>query len=96
MYAFYVHNFAPMADGSFGFPLKQVQMLLGHAELKTTQRYARQDSMKLEVAIGVLNIAQSRDQFFSIDKQRLAFLEQKVAEIKMRIEKRNSGELGND
>jgi integrase len=96
MYGFYTHNFAPMPNGSFGLPLKQVQLLLGHASLKTTQRYARQDSMKLEVAIGALNIEQSRDQFFSIDKQRLAYLEQQVAEIKARIEKRNSGELEND
>jgi len=96
MYGFYLHNFSPMSDGGFGLPLKQVQMLLGHAYIKTTQRYARQDSMKLEVAIGALNIAQSRDQFFSIDKQRLAFLEQKVAEIKTRIEGSNSGELEHD
>lgn len=96
MYGFYLHNFAPMKDGSFGLPLKQVQMLLGHAYIKTTQRYARQDSMKLEVAIGALNIAQSRDQYFTIDKQRLAFLEQQVAEIKARIERSNSGELKHD
>lgn len=85
MYAYYVHNLAPTGDGTFGLPLKQVQLLLGHANIKSTQRYAREDFMMLEVTLGALNMAQMTSEFFSVDKVRLEFLKSKVAEIEARM-----------
>ena len=96
MYGYYTHNIAPLPDGNFGLPLKQVQLLLGHANIKSTQRYARQDLMMLEATISALNIAQSNDQYFSVDKTRLAFLKGKVAEIEARIESNEARGLEHD
>lgn len=96
MYGYYVHNFAPVGPGKFGLSLKEVQLLLGHKDIKSTKRYARQDMMKLEAAIGVMNMAQSSDPDFSIDRARLEYLRSQVSELESRIERKKLGELKND
>jgi integrase/recombinase XerD len=96
MYGYYTHNFAYLGDGEFGLPLKEVQLLLGHADIKTTQRYARQDIMKLEVAMGALNMAQASDPFFSIEKAKLEFLEAKIAETRANLKQNKLGNTEND
>jgi integrase/recombinase XerD len=95
MYGYYVHNFAPKANGEFGLPLKQVQMLLGHASIKSTQRYARQDSTKLNAAMSALNMARSNDASFSINQSRIRYLENLIKEIKAQKDDGNK-EIGND
>jgi hypothetical protein len=52
--------------------------------------------MMLEATISALNIAQSNDQYFSVDKTRLAFLKGKVAEIEARIESNEARGLEHD
>lgn len=96
MYGYYTHNFAYVGNGKFGLPLKEVQLLLGHADIKTTQRYARQDIMKLEVAMGALNMAQASDPFFSIEKAKLEFLEAKIAETRANLEHQRLRSNDND
>ncbi len=51
MYGTYLLNYFPRANGEFGLPPPMVQQLMGHAELKTTLKYARydQDLLKLEI-----------------------------------------------
>ena len=91
MYAYYLHNFAPMANGTFGLELKQVQILLGHASIKSTQRYARQDQMKLTAAMSALNMARSNNSHFSVTNARIEFLKQEIK----RLELENKTEGGN-
>jgi integrase len=43
MYGTYLLNYFPREDGSFGLPMGLVMRLMGHAELKTTAKYARHD-----------------------------------------------------
>ena len=52
--------------------------------------------MKLEVAMGALNMAQASDPFFSIQKARLEYLEQQVAETKAKIEQSKLGDSQHD
>jgi integrase len=82
MYAYYIKNFAPTGQGQFGLPLKQVQLLLGHQDIKSTQRYAREDFTKLEAALSAINMARSNDQFFSVNEAKIKFLEEQIAQLK--------------
>ena len=43
MYGTYLLNFFPCANGEYGLPLPMVQQLMGHANLKSTLKYARYD-----------------------------------------------------
>jgi integrase len=51
MYGTYALNYFPRANGEYGLPLPMVQQLLGHADPKSTLKYARYDKdlLKLEV-----------------------------------------------
>lgn len=42
-YGTYLLNYFPRASGEYGLPIGLVQQLMGHAEIKTTQKYARHD-----------------------------------------------------
>lgn len=42
-YGFYVYNYCPNIDGGYGLPLPEVQQVMGHACIKSTRRYARND-----------------------------------------------------
>ena len=43
MYGTYALNYFPRANGDFGLPVPMVQQLLGHADTKSTLKYARFD-----------------------------------------------------
>lgn len=49
-YGIYTLNYLPRPNGDYGLPLAWVQQLMGHAEIKSTKKYARYDKelMKLE------------------------------------------------
>lgn len=51
MYGTYLLNYFPRANGDYGLPVPMVQQLMGHANLKSTLKYARydQDLLKLEI-----------------------------------------------
>ena len=42
-YATYLLNYFPCIDGGFGLNMGVVQQMMGHADLKSTQKYARHD-----------------------------------------------------
>jgi len=50
-YGTYLLNYFPRLNGDYGLPVSLVQQLMGHANIKSTLRYARhdQDLMKLEL-----------------------------------------------
>ena len=49
-YGIFTLNYLPRPNGDYGLPLAWVQQLMGHAEIKSTKKYARHDKelMKLE------------------------------------------------
>lgn len=50
MYGTYALNYFPRSDGGYGLPIAIVQQLLGHADIKSTYKYARydEDLLRLE------------------------------------------------
>jgi len=57
MYGFYLKNYAPRADGGYGFELSDVQTYMGHANPSQTKRYALDEKEKLEMKIIYANEA---------------------------------------
>lgn len=51
MYGTYLLNYFPRANGDYGLPVPMVQQLMGHADQKSTLKYARYDKdlLKLEI-----------------------------------------------
>lgn len=51
MYGTYLLNYFPRANGDYGLPAQMVQQIMGHANMKSTLKYARydQDLLKLEI-----------------------------------------------
>lgn len=82
MYGYYLKNWAPNADGKFGFPLSDVQAFMGHKDINTTRRYARDDAIKLDAMIRYANALQSQGQFTSISEQKVKTLEQEIKRLK--------------
>jgi len=50
-YGTYLLNYFPRMNGDYGLPLPFVQQLMGHADIKSTMKYARYDEelMRLEL-----------------------------------------------
>ncbi|WP_288367801.1 site-specific integrase [uncultured Marinobacter sp.] len=57
MYGFYLANYALRADGGMGLPLPAIQAYMGHADIKTTRKYARSDKELLKLQLGFANRA---------------------------------------
>lgn len=47
LYGVYMLNDYPLAPGRFGLPLTDIQMLMGHKSIRTTEKYARPKATRL-------------------------------------------------
>ena len=54
-YGTFMLNYVPLGDGEYGLRPVEVQQLMGHKELKSTMKYARQDKLALEAKILLMN-----------------------------------------
>jgi len=54
-YGSYLLNYFPRVDGGFGLNMGIVQQMLGHAEMKSTQKYARHDKDLIMVELKYAN-----------------------------------------
>lgn len=84
-YGFYLYNYIPVvdADGNVlgqGFPLAYVKILMGHASIKSTEKYAREDVDLIQFAISASNVyvknkgiapKELLEQFYARQMQRL-------------------------
>jgi len=82
MYGYYIKNWIPSHNGGFGFPLSDVCMLMGHKDINTTKRYARDDSMKLEAMIRYANTLQTQGLFTTVSDQKVKMLEKEIKRLK--------------
>ncbi|MGK0270744.1 MAG: integrase [Cocleimonas sp.] len=87
MYGYYLLNYAPLPNGEFGFPIKKVQMFLGHAEIKSTQRYAREDATKLSAALSAMNVLRNKNPHFSINNSKIDFLKSEILRLETEIQR---------
>lgn len=54
-YGMYLLNYFPRVDGSYGLDIGVVQQIMGHADLKSTQKYARHDYDLIETELRFAN-----------------------------------------
>lgn len=54
-YGTYLLNYFPRIDGSHGLDIGVVQQVMGHADLKSTQKYARHDQELIELELRFAN-----------------------------------------
>lgn len=54
-YGFYVLNYFPRKDGTYGLPMAVVKQLMGHVEVRSTEVYARHDRDLAEEDIAFAN-----------------------------------------
>jgi integrase len=55
MYGTYLLNYLPRADGSYGLPIALVKILMGHANIASTEVYARRDIDLVEADLAYAN-----------------------------------------
>ena len=55
-YGTYMLNYAPVGPDSFGLRPVEVQRLMGHQNLETTMKYARQDKLALDAKLMFMNM----------------------------------------
>lgn len=55
MYGTYLLNYFPRPDGTYGLPIVVVQKLMGHANLRATEKYARHDVDLIETELAYAN-----------------------------------------
>lgn len=96
MYGYYLKNFCPMPDGSFGMNLKSVSKYMGHKEMSSTERYARDDILKLTSAMSAMNIERNRMPHFSIKNAKIEFLQAEIDRLRAMGTETNGMELVHD
>jgi len=87
MYAYYLRNYCPNPEGidRFGFDDHQVKTFLGHRDINTTQRYARQDAKLLEATLAAANMLRMRDPSFSSTNVAIQHLEGQLANLRKTV-----------
>jgi len=83
MYGYYLKNFCPRGNGKFGMELKEVQKYMGHANPSSTDRYARDDAIKLSAAMGAMNMYRNRMPNFNIRDAKIEYLESEIERLKL-------------
>lgn len=87
MYGTYLLNYFPRANGEYGLPVPLVQQLMGHANLKSTLKYARYDKDLLKLEIQNANqVIFGNGTPKSLLELKLEALESQVAKIRTQIE----------
>lgn len=86
MYGYYLVNYCPNPNPhsprKYGLELSMVQQLMGHALLKTTKRYARQDSHLLQASLATANLARLTGEAKTVLDARIAYHEEEIKQLK--------------
>jgi integrase len=81
-YGTYLLNYFPRSNGSYGLPMPFVQQLMGHADQKSTMKYARYDRDLMEIELRHANaLIFSSGTPKTLAQLRLDALNQKVGEL---------------
>jgi len=81
MYGYYLKNWAPNSDGGNGFALNDVRIFMGHKDIETTRRYARDDVLKLNALVNYSNALQSQGLFTTVSDQKIKMLEKEIKRL---------------
>lgn len=86
MYGTYLLNYFPRPNGQFGLPPVLVQKLMGHANLKSTMKYARYDQDLIEAELAYANqMVFGTGVSKSLADMQMAALLSRVAELEQMI-----------
>ena len=87
-YGTYLLNYFPCADGGFGLNMGIVQQMMGHAEMKSTQKYARHDKELIMTELRYANtIVFGRGFTKTLLQMKLETLNAQVRKVEAAIEK---------
>lgn len=85
MYGYYLVNHCPNpnphSQRKYGLELSLVQQLMGHALIKTTKRYARQDAHLLQAAIAASNFARLSGGAKTVLEARIEYHQQEIKQL---------------
>ncbi|MDH0640973.1 site-specific integrase, partial [Pseudomonas sp. GD03860] len=85
MYGYYLVNHCPNPNPhshrKFGLELSMVQQFMGHALIKTTKRYARQDAHLLQAAMAAANFARLSEGPKTVLEARIAYHQQEIKQL---------------
>ncbi|MFL9779787.1 tyrosine-type recombinase/integrase [Vibrio cyclitrophicus] len=101
MYGIYTFNHLPIISQddntikSYGLPLSYVKILMGHADIKSTEQYGRKDSSVTEVLITLAN-NKIRHSGLSLKDIIMDVKTKKLEEIQIEFEKLESKGVSND
>lgn len=89
MYGYYLVNHCPNpnphSNRRYGFELSMVQQLMGHALIKTTRRYARQDAHLLQAALSAANLARLSGGPKTMLEARIAYHQQEIKQLQQLV-----------
>jgi len=80
MYGRYLLNYYPNGRGGYGMPMAYVQILMGHASMDSTKRYAIHDTDILQAYIETANRA-IHDEQISLIEVKCRYIEAQVEEL---------------
>lgn len=95
MYGSYLVNYFPAANGKRGLPMEIVQKLMGHASLKSTQRYAKHDTEVLAAELQAAFLSAIENGGASLLEMKREALKKSLEEIDKKIfqEKSSQGRV---
>ena len=80
MYGYYLKNWCPTEKG-WGLTLSEVQIYMGHSDINSTKRYARDDALKLRATINYANALADTNKTFSINTARIDMLKKELQKL---------------
>ena len=93
-YGYYLKNWCPNGIGKWGFSDAEVQHYMGHHDINSTKKYARNDILKLRAALSYSNMLHTKNPFFSISNEKVKYLENEIQKLQKMIKNINKNQLG--
>ena len=86
MYGYYLVNWCPTSNGGLGLDITDVQIYMGHKDIRSTKKYARKDYYLLQATISFANaLVFLPGMPKTIAEKRKMFLERQITKLELEI-----------